>query len=157
MLKPEEREQIKFIQWWDLHFPPKLCFHIPNEGSRARAYGKKLQSMGLRKGVPDILIVPLETFIEFKCPKAKETQPPLPPHQEECRQCYSQNMLSVVMYSADDTISFVKECFRVKTLDERRAIAQKYEQPAAYDYHKKLAYEAVKKKYPHWKWQRGAI
>lgn len=51
----ETEEQIAVVQYCDLR--GILCVHVPNEGKRSKAYGAKLQQMGMRKGFPDLLIL----------------------------------------------------------------------------------------------------
>ena len=51
----EEQEQVALAQWLDLH---KInWFHVPNGGDRNLLVAKKLKAQGVKKGVPDIIIV----------------------------------------------------------------------------------------------------
>lgn len=50
----EEDEQIAVVKWCDMLKIPVI--HIPNEGKRSAQMGAKLKRMGLRLGVPDLLI-----------------------------------------------------------------------------------------------------
>ncbi len=56
----EDHEQITLLAWIDLHvnrFPElRLAFHVPNGGHRNPHVGAYMKRMGVRAGVPDILI-----------------------------------------------------------------------------------------------------
>lgn len=80
-LPPSEDEEHQAFMQWVQHNPTikDLIFHIPNEGKRSFYMGKKLQRMGMRKGVSDFFL-PLPTkkyhglWIELKRTRgAKET------------------------------------------------------------------------------------
>lgn len=64
----EAAEQIALFQWIDLVTPrePRLAYalHVPNGELRERAVAGRLKAMGVRPGVPDILIlVPSRRFV----------------------------------------------------------------------------------------------
>lgn len=71
----EEQEQEALFRWiafQSVKYPElKLMIHIPNEGKRSKAEGARLKRIGLRPGVPD-LILPIPKngkgglFIELK-------------------------------------------------------------------------------------------
>ena len=45
------------VEWASLNAPfDKLLIHVPNEGKRSLGEGRKLKSMGMRKGVSDFFI-----------------------------------------------------------------------------------------------------
>lgn len=56
----EWEEQVQLFNWAEsmcLIFPElQLMYHVPNEGKRSRITGSILRAMGLRKGVPDIVL-----------------------------------------------------------------------------------------------------
>lgn len=71
----EDEEQQKIIQWAELMsnaYPDLLMlYHVPNGGSRNRAEAAKLKRMGVRAGVPDLVLpVPRDgyagLYIELK-------------------------------------------------------------------------------------------
>jgi len=80
-LNPEESLQISFKETLDLMKPNCIYLHIPNEGKRSWAEGKKMKRMGLVAGAPDWLIVwhsyyamlrlPTCGFIEMKTTAGK--------------------------------------------------------------------------------------
>lgn len=57
----EAQEQMRLFGWIDAHrnkYPQLQCaFHVPNGEYRDKATAGKLKSMGVRGGVPDILIL----------------------------------------------------------------------------------------------------
>jgi hypothetical protein len=54
----EEVEQIKFNTWFEEVLTIKGCrwFHSPNGGGRSLIEGAKFKRMGVKRGVPDIII-----------------------------------------------------------------------------------------------------
>ena len=51
---PEEQEQLALVQWLELH---KVKFtHVPNEGRHKVQYRVKQKQLGVKPGIPDILI-----------------------------------------------------------------------------------------------------
>lgn len=56
----EDEEQQKVIQWAQLMcnaYPDlRLLYHVPNGGSRNKAEAAKLKRMGVRAGVPDLVL-----------------------------------------------------------------------------------------------------
>lgn len=56
----EDEEQQKVIQWAELMsnaYPDlQMLYHVPNGGSRNRAEAGKLKRMGVRAGVPDLVL-----------------------------------------------------------------------------------------------------
>lgn len=60
LLSSEENEQIMLFQWAAVAkntFPElELMYHVPNEGKRSAVTGSRFKQMGLRPGVPDIIL-----------------------------------------------------------------------------------------------------
>lgn len=56
----EEKEQIMLFQWAEIaayNYPElKTMYHVPNEGKRSKISGSRFKQMGLRSGVPDIIL-----------------------------------------------------------------------------------------------------
>lgn len=56
----EDEEQAVVIEWCELNshrYPElKMIYHVPNEGKRSAAYAAKEKRLGLKKGVPDLVI-----------------------------------------------------------------------------------------------------
>ena len=51
---PEEHEQLALVQWLELH---KIKYtHVPNEGKHKVQYRVKQKRLGVKAGVPDLLI-----------------------------------------------------------------------------------------------------
>lgn len=59
-LSTEEKEQIMLFQWAEiavLNYPElELMYHVPNEGKRSKITGSRFKHMGLKSGVPDIIL-----------------------------------------------------------------------------------------------------
>lgn len=55
----EHAEQVKIIQWFDRQYPKGdvRLFAVPNGGQRHPAVAKKLKDEGVRKGVPDLMLL----------------------------------------------------------------------------------------------------
>lgn len=57
---PEDDIQLALFQWITLATPriPQLAlaFHVPNGGGRSKIEGARLKGLGVRPGVPDVLI-----------------------------------------------------------------------------------------------------
>ena len=57
----------------------ETLFHVPNEGKRTASYGHKLKEMGMKRGVPD-LVLPVARggygglYIELKKPDGKVSE-----------------------------------------------------------------------------------
>lgn len=63
--------QMQLIEYINLQYPGTLYHHSPNEGKRSTVSGKILNSMGMRKGFPDLEILEPKgdihgLFIELK-------------------------------------------------------------------------------------------
>lgn len=56
----ESVEQQRLLQWARLaegaHPELRLLYHIPNEGKRSKAGGRRMVAEGLRRGVPDLCL-----------------------------------------------------------------------------------------------------
>ena len=78
----ETQEQIALFEWADLQcnrYPElRLMFHVPNEGKRSVVLGRQMKRMGLKQGVPDVILpVPKGRYhglaIEMKSLKGRPT------------------------------------------------------------------------------------
>lgn len=87
----EENEQEKVIQWSENKasvWPQlKLLYHVPNGGSRNRVEAAKLKRMGVKAGVPDLVLpIPMGgyagLYIEMKVGSNKPTK-----RQQEWIEC----------------------------------------------------------------------
>ena len=114
----ETEEQQIVIKWWSEHraeLPERLLFHIPNEGRRSPAAANALYRMGLRAGVPDLLLaVPRGVyhglFIEMKRPKGSRTSPEQRAFIEALN---AQGFKAVVCKGADAAITVLKDYLSV--------------------------------------------
>lgn len=78
----ETEEQMQLIQWAEYQtgrYPElAMLYHVPNEGKRSTGEGGKLKKMGLKKGVPD-LVLPVPRggyagmYLEMKVPGGRAT------------------------------------------------------------------------------------
>jgi hypothetical protein len=89
-----------------------LWFHCPNGGHRNVAEAAKLKAMGVKAGVPDVLIFePRKGYhgfaIELKVAKNKRTE-----HQMEMQELFmSHNWKVITSYSLDEVIAEIDNYF----------------------------------------------
>ena len=62
----EHAEQVGFLNWFRVRFPPVLIFAIPNGDHRAITTAKRLKAEGVVAGVPDLFIPQWDLWIEMK-------------------------------------------------------------------------------------------
>lgn len=77
-----------------------IWFHVPNEGKRTKAYGAKLKRMGMRAGVPDIVMVFKKgktVFVELKTAKGK-----LSKGQNQFKKDCKKNKISYIVSKSDN-------------------------------------------------------
>ena len=80
MKQQEHIEQKHFKQWFEVRYPKKLMFAVPNGGMRNIKVAMKLKAEGVKAGVPDICIPEPSgnyhgLFIEMKKEKGKNPEP----------------------------------------------------------------------------------
>jgi len=72
MNRPEEALQIAAVAYLDASLPPPwFPAHVPNGGFRTKVEAAKFQKMGVRPGMPDLLLFGPDSrliAIEFKAP-----------------------------------------------------------------------------------------
>lgn len=130
----EDQEQQKVIEWAmyrSLEYPElRLLHHVPNGGSRNRAEAVKLKRMGVKAGVPDLVLPSPHggyagLYIELKIGKNKQTD-----SQKEWMEMLTEQGYKVVLcYGGDAAIqtieNYIKSCktlmykeVKGKTVDE---------------------------------------
>lgn len=62
----EEDEQGAFVTWFEMQYPNVLMFHIPNGAGVGIKLGKRLKKMGLKSGIPDLMVPAWKLWIEMK-------------------------------------------------------------------------------------------
>lgn len=110
----EDQEQQKVIEWAmyrSLEYPElRLLHHVPNGGSRNRAEAVKLKRMGVKAGVPD-LVLPVPCggyaglYIEMKVGKNKPTEK----QKEWMEQLKRYGHKVEVCYSGDEAIKTIEK------------------------------------------------
>jgi hypothetical protein len=83
MKRPEQQLQISVVQFIERALPGMLFFHVPNGGGRSKAEAGILKAMGVKAGIPDlVLLLPTSkvAFIELKASRGS-----LSPAQREMR------------------------------------------------------------------------
>lgn len=72
-LGPEDRLQVGVLEYLELVLPHALLFHVPNGGRRSLTEGRKFKLLGVRAGVPDLVLVHdgKTYFFELKAPKGR--------------------------------------------------------------------------------------
>lgn len=109
-IRKEQIEQIQVFDFLKFHKLDELAFHSATERSCSPQHGAILKRMGVRRGVPDILILrPSCGFhglgIELKVKPNKPT-----PEQLEFLALLNANgYLGVVRYGADEAIKTIQE------------------------------------------------
>ncbi|MBP5363390.1 MAG: VRR-NUC domain-containing protein [Ruminococcus sp.] len=82
-LSSEDNEQMLLFQWAAVavnYYPElELMYHVPNEGKRSTVTGSRFKQMGLKPGVPDIVLPVAHggytgLYIEMKYGKNKVTE-----------------------------------------------------------------------------------
>lgn len=56
-LGAEDRVQIAILDFIETVLPHSLIWHVPNQGLRSVTTGRKYKLMGMRAGVPDLVLV----------------------------------------------------------------------------------------------------
>ena len=109
----EDAEQEAVVEYCDLlHIP---IVHIPNEGKRSLSYAARMKRMGLRSGLPDLL-VPLARggyhglFIEMKYGKNKTTKE----QKEWLERLSAEGYACAVCYNAAEAIKTIERYNRRK-------------------------------------------
>lgn len=120
--KPSETaEQEAVFEWAQLNsgkYPElKYMYHVANEGKRTARYGAELKRMGLKNGVPDIVLPAPRgdyhgLYIEMKVGQNR----PTPAQKEYLEFLTKQNYVAVVCYSADAAINLIKNYLKEKRI-----------------------------------------
>lgn len=109
----EHKEQVAVIQWWahahkTYGLPEFALFAIPNGGHRHMLTAVRLKAEGVRSGIPDLCLAVRNRyeeclFIEMKAKDGHESE-----QQKKVREYLQKAYKSVVAYSAEEAISFIK-------------------------------------------------
>ena len=70
----EEWEQAQLISWWRKQGNP-IIFHIPNGGNRGMNEARRLKTMGVTPGVPDLYCPEWRLWVEMKRQKGGSLSP----------------------------------------------------------------------------------
>jgi hypothetical protein len=121
-LRSEDTEQMTVINWarWsDNTYPElKMLFHVPNGGSRNKIEAAKFKQMGVRAGVPD-LVLPVPKgiyaglFIEMKYEKGRLQDS----QREYLLRAMDYGHCCYVCFSADEAISVLEEYLQLEPID----------------------------------------
>jgi hypothetical protein len=118
---PEDHEQITLFAWIDLHvnrFPElRLAFHVPNGGHRNPHVGAHMKRMGVRAGVPDILLPVARAgytglAIELKRSIGGRVSPE---QQKWLSRLEEQGWQTYVCYGADEAIRVISTYMQMET------------------------------------------
>lgn len=81
MTHPEDHLQTACVRWWDYAHPGIYwaLFHVPNGGKRNAKEAARFKAMGVRPGVPDLLLIlPRGGYsflaVELKAGRNKQTE-----------------------------------------------------------------------------------
>lgn len=76
----EQANLFRWAEWAESTYPElKLMYHVPNEGKRSKITGARLKRVGLKAGVPDVVLPVahggyIGLYIEMKYGKNKPTE-----------------------------------------------------------------------------------
>lgn len=120
MKSSEAMHQKVIMEWceWNKTKHPELdmIWHVVNEGKRSKRMGAELKRMGMRKGIPDIVLsVPNKQFhglyIELKADKTKR----LSKEQKEWLEKLNRYGYKAVRCNgADEAIQVIKDYLNIK-------------------------------------------
>lgn len=77
MKRPEQILQQQIARFLDTAYPALLWFHCPNGGARTKVEAAILKTMGVKAGVPDIIMVLPDgraAFVELKAGRGTLTE-----------------------------------------------------------------------------------
>lgn len=110
----EDEEQQKVIRWAQLMcnaYPDlELLYHVPNGGSRNRAEAAKLKRMGVRAGVPDLVLPAPHAgyaglYIEMKVGENRASKS----QREWLEKLTLRGYLALVCYGGNEAIDALEE------------------------------------------------
>lgn len=115
LYKPSETEEQEAVfEWAQLNrgkYPElKFMYHVANEGKRTVRFGAELKRMGLKNGVPDIVLPAPRgnyhgLYIEMKVGQNRPTAA----QKEFLEFLKTQNYATAVCYSAEAAINIIKD------------------------------------------------
>jgi len=117
---PEDHEQVTLFAWIDIHsgqYPElSLAFHVPNGGHRNPHVGAHMKRMGVRAGVPDVLLPVAKAgynglAIELKRSIGGRVSPE---QQKWLSRLEEQGWQTYVCYGADEAIQTIRKYMGVK-------------------------------------------
>lgn len=118
--RSEDTEQIAVVQWanWNCQKWPELelLFHCPNEiGTRSRSDGVRLKQMGVKPGVPDLLLPVEKGAYHGLCIEMKYDRGTLQENQKrKLRLLAEQGRYCAVCYGAEEAVKVLKEYLRLE-------------------------------------------
>lgn len=110
----EDNEQILLFEWATLQsckYPElELLFHIPNGGKRNAQEAARFKRMGVKPGVPDLMLpVPRNGYhglwIEMKSPKGKTSKN----QKDMLEKLNKQRYKAVVCFSWEEAAQIIKD------------------------------------------------
>lgn len=104
----EDQLQKQVAAYLDLKYPNILWFHVPNGGSRNFFEAVKLKAMGVKPGVPDIMIFNKQgpysgLYVELKVGKNKPNDNQLAMHKK----LEDNGWRGCVVWTFDDARTFI--------------------------------------------------
>lgn len=108
----EHQEQKIFVSWFELAYPDKLIFAIPNGGKRNIVTAAKLKAEGVKAGIPDLFIPEHNVWIEMKRKSKASLSESQKTMIEKLKNC---GHVVLVCYGCDDAILQVTNYLKTKT------------------------------------------
>ena len=112
---PENVIHKAVVDYLNLQYPESLWVHVPSEGKRTRFEQFVAKMLGLKAGVPDLLIFDEDYFmryrglaIELKSAKGKLTEN----QKEFLKQLENRKWKTAVCYDSETAINIIDEYFK---------------------------------------------
>jgi len=108
----EEQEQVDLARWLDRS--GELWCHVPNGGRRSPREGARLKRMGVKAGVPDILIFrePRNIAVELKRRHGGSVSPV---QKKWHKRLLEAGWAVIVAKGADEARNLIENCFQEDT------------------------------------------
>ena len=93
-IENEDQLTVACVEYHDNTYPDDILelFHVPNGGKRNKREANKFRRMGVRKGIPDLILIHPHTGIELKFGKNK-----LSNEQLDVKYCWTRRNIPVYL------------------------------------------------------------
>lgn len=117
--KTEDGEQMAVMQWAEIaaRADARLLnlYHVPNEGKRSKAEAGRLLRMGLKAGVPDLILdTPAGVYHGLRLELKVEPNTPTKAQEEWLQRMHKAGYFVAVAYSAAAAIELINKYLALK-------------------------------------------